>query len=95
MLNVHLAQSRYTPCKKSDPVSLPIERGTLCAQMYAYTCCNRESERERNRKLHSIYTYHENATKVCVLHLAHYPRGILLTNTLITQRNLLAFLPRI
>lgn len=51
--------------------------------------------REKDKKLHThIYAYHGNTTQVCVLYLARYPHGILLlTNTLITQRNLLAFVP--
>jgi len=51
MLNVHLTQSRYTPCKKSDPVSLPIERSMLCTQMYMCIYLRmREREREKRKE---------------------------------------------
>lgn len=50
MLNVYLAQSRYTPCKKSDPVSLPIERSMLCAQMYVCVYLLRWGERKREKR---------------------------------------------
>jgi len=78
----------------------------LYTDVYVHILANeRERERERERKgkrnrekqetpFYYIYTYHRNATEVCVLYLARYPHGILLlTNTLITQRNLLAFVP--
>ena len=41
-------------------------------------------------KLHSIYMYYGNATKVCPPALSPWYST---TNTLITQRNLLAFVP--
>ncbi|KYN06958.1 hypothetical protein ALC62_02081 [Cyphomyrmex costatus] len=75
----HLAQSRYTPRKKSDPVSVNrSKRSTLCVQMYVCvdTChnsahaCVRERERERERD-------HGNATKVCPVPrpVGHRPDG--------------------
>ncbi|KYM86407.1 hypothetical protein ALC53_04107 [Atta colombica] len=40
---MYIAQSRYTLCKKSDPVSLPIKRNMLCVQTYMCRYCNRNA----------------------------------------------------